>query len=182
MEKHKSIAIPVTFLDGVPHFLLVHDRRYSEWTFVTGGCKNKEIPDPIQCALRELEEETRGVIDITYGKCSYFTFINTYTDFETNDINSIYHVYIIDFESTINYQKYLENRFREEKHKMDTREISFKKQYDENDFMEFDTLEGLKKRKVWKMIREKIIENPIFYEKLYETHRTLFNINNSDST
>jgi hypothetical protein len=65
---------------------------------------------------------------------------------------------------------------------MDTREISFKKQYDENDFMEFDTLEGLKKRKVWKMIREKIIENPIFYEKLYETHRTLFNINNSDST
>ena len=37
-EKHKAIAIPVSFLDGKStKFLTVRDRRHCEWTFVTGA-------------------------------------------------------------------------------------------------------------------------------------------------
>jgi len=107
MEKHKSIAIPVSFIDGVPHFLLVHDRRHSEWTFVTGGCRHREIVDPIVCALRELEEETRGIIDLEDVTYTYFNFSLLQTDLETDDYTAVYHVYIIYFETTIAYQNYL---------------------------------------------------------------------------
>jgi 8-oxo-dGTP pyrophosphatase MutT (NUDIX family) len=172
MEKHKAIAIPVCFIDGEPHFLLVHDRRHSEWTFVTGGCKTREIAEPIVCALRELEEETRGVIDLDSCSYSYFSFSVLQTELEKNDFTAVYHVYIIDFETTIDYQKYLKNRFYEEKRKMDTNELIFRKQYDENDMMDFDTLEGLKKRNVWNMIRVFILDNPEFYKHLYSRERT----------
>jgi 8-oxo-dGTP pyrophosphatase MutT (NUDIX family) len=54
-------------IDGVQHFLIVHDRRYREWTFVTGGCRRREVYNPLRCALRELEEETRGLIKLKKG-------------------------------------------------------------------------------------------------------------------
>jgi 8-oxo-dGTP pyrophosphatase MutT (NUDIX family) len=166
----------VTFIDGEPHFLLVHDRRHSEWTFVTGGCRVREIHDPLVCALRELEEETRGVIDLDEVSYSYFNFSLLQTELEQDDFTAIYHVYIIDYETTIEYQKYLIQRFYEEKQKMDTRELSFRKQYDENDRMDFDTLEGTKKRNVWRMIREHILNNPEFYKHLYSTNRMNFKL------
>ena len=64
MKKYKAIAIPVSFVDGKPRFLTVRDWRFKEWIFVTGGCRRREIYNPIRCALRELEEETRGVISL----------------------------------------------------------------------------------------------------------------------
>jgi len=67
MEKHKAIAIPVSFINDRPYFLLVHDRRYKEWTFVTGGCRKREVYNPIRCAVRELEEETRGILNLKKG-------------------------------------------------------------------------------------------------------------------
>jgi 8-oxo-dGTP pyrophosphatase MutT (NUDIX family) len=166
MEKHKSIAIPVSFIDGVPHFLLVHDRRHSEWTFVTGGCRHREIVDPIVCALRELEEETRGIIDLEDVTYTYFNFSLLQTDLETDDYTAVYHVYIIYFETTIAYQNYLVDRFYEEKQKMDRREMTYRKQYDENDKMDFDTLEGFKSRNVWPLITDNILNNDEFYKHL----------------
>ena len=56
MKKYKSIAIPVSFSGDKPRFLTVRDRRFKEWIFVTGGCRKREIPNPLRCALRELEE------------------------------------------------------------------------------------------------------------------------------
>ena len=63
-ERHKSIAIPVSIIDNKPYMLIVHDRRYQEWTFVTGGCRRREVLNPLRCAVRELEEETRGTINL----------------------------------------------------------------------------------------------------------------------
>ena len=72
MERHKSIAIPVTRDPdgGPPKFLVVHDRRYKEWTFVTGGCRRREVFNPLRCAIRELEEDVqryRATVDAQLG-------------------------------------------------------------------------------------------------------------------
>ena len=72
MKKYKAIAVPVTFIGDKPRFLTVRYRRFKDWIFVTGGCRRREIPNPIRCALRELEEETRGVVSLK--KCEYTEF------------------------------------------------------------------------------------------------------------
>ena len=170
MEKHKAIAIPVSFIDDRPYFLLVHDRRYSEWTFVTGGCRKREIINPLRCALRELEEETRGLLNLKRGTCSYFKFETMQQEFDEPFL-AIYHVYIIDYEVSISQQTYIVQRFNEEKSKMDLRQLCFRKQYDENDFLDFDTLEGMKRRNIWPMITTHVLENPEFYNKLKDDRK-----------
>ena len=86
--------------------LIVHDRRYQEWTFVTGGCRRREVINPLRCAVRELEEETRGTVNLKRGTYSYFQFATKYkgpgdseADIE-DDVTSIYHVYVIDLPLT----------------------------------------------------------------------------------
>ena len=113
-EKHKAIAIPVSFTDDKPYkFLTVRDRRYGEWTFVTGGCRKSEISNPLKCALRELEEETRGTVNIKAGYYSYFNFnyLPTTSNFDKKVEEVTYHVYILDF----NIPKYEELSKKEEK-------------------------------------------------------------------
>ena len=66
MKKYKAIAVPVTFVDDTPRFLTVRDWRFKDWIFVTGGCRRREIYNPLRTALRELEEETRGVVCLLY--------------------------------------------------------------------------------------------------------------------
>ena len=63
-EVHKAIAIPVIYIDGEFKFLIVKDKRFKEWTFISGGCRKREVFNPIRCALRELEEETRGILNL----------------------------------------------------------------------------------------------------------------------
>jgi 8-oxo-dGTP pyrophosphatase MutT (NUDIX family) len=174
MDKHKAIAIPVTWKDGIPYFLIVHDRRYSEWTFVTGGCKRSEISYPVECALRELEEETRGLVNLKECYASYMQFEVKQNHYDT-EFMSIYHVYIIDFDISEDDQKTLVRRFNEEKYKMENRELNFRKHYDENDAMAFDSIEGIKKRLTWPLITNELIKNPEFYEKLKES-RTFYKI------
>jgi hypothetical protein len=84
---------------------------------------------------------------------------------------AVYHVYIIDYNVTLNQQAYIVDRFNEEKNKMDMRQLCFRKQYDENDFLDFDTLEGLKGRTVWPMITQYVLNNPEFYDKLKEERK-----------
>jgi 8-oxo-dGTP pyrophosphatase MutT (NUDIX family) len=72
MKKYKAIAIPVSFATGKPKFLTVRDRRFKDWIFVTGGCRRREIFNPLRCALRELEEETRGVVSLKNGEYTEF--------------------------------------------------------------------------------------------------------------
>jgi hypothetical protein len=84
---------------------------------------------------------------------------------------AIYHVYIIDYEVSISQQTYIVQRFNEEKSKMDLRQLCFRKQYDENDFLDFDTLEGMKRRNIWPMITTHVLENPEFYNKLKDDRK-----------
>lgn len=173
MERHKAIAIPVCFIKGEPHFLIVHDKRFKEWTFVTGGCRKREIFNPLRCALRELEEETRGVINITNGSYSYFKFSVK----DSCDVLNMYHVYILDFPVSLCEQEKIILQFQSRKELMDTNQIRFKKQYDENDSIEFDTMNGLKHRKnIWTMIQHSVLENIEFHNALYSTDRVPFNL------
>ena len=54
--RYKSVVIPILN----DKFIVVKDATYDELTFVVGGCKKYE--SAYKCALRELKEETRGVL------------------------------------------------------------------------------------------------------------------------
>ena len=171
-ERHKSIAVPVSYSEhGPPKFLLVHDRRYKEWTFVTGGCRRREIFNPLRCAIRELEEETRGIINLKKGTYSYFSF--SFKD--TEGVNNVYHVYVFDMPITPGEQSQIVKKFNEEKSKMEGREVPFRKNYDENDGCEFDTLDGITKRgDLWEMIRTHVLKNPAFHQVLSTPEKQSF--------
>jgi 8-oxo-dGTP pyrophosphatase MutT (NUDIX family) len=186
-EKHKAIAIPVSFSDDKPNrFLTVRDRRYCEWTFVTGGCRKSEISNPLKCALRELEEETRGTVNIKSGYYRYFSFNYTPDNPITNKKNEeiTYHVYILEYNVPYVEQFKLVHRFNLAKSNLDrlkkmNRPIRIV--YDENDSMSFETLKDFnsKGEKVWDLIRNNILENPKFYNALNTSERKFFNISNN---
>ena len=181
-EKHKAIAIPVTFVDDKPRFLTVRDRRFKEWIFVTGGCRKREVFNPIRCALRELEEETRGVVNIKSGLYTHFVFetpeIDEVTTLSTGT-TLVYHVFLFFVKINQVEQSLIVQRFNEEKAKMETRKrdkLSIKRTYDENDFMAFDTLETFARKNRWDMIINKVIKNPDFYAALNSLNKKPFNI------
>ena len=184
-EIHKAIAIPVTFVDEKPKFLTVRDRRHKEWIFVTGGCRKREVSDPIYCALRELEEETRGVLRLKSGMYTSFRFETDERppeDLEADKLAGIhvtlvYHVYIFFTKINSVEQHQMVQKFNEEKEKLEEKKrqkLPYRRTYDENDFMCFDTLETFKKKKRWDLIVNKIINNPDFYDALNSLNRKTF--------
>jgi hypothetical protein len=184
-ERHKAIAIPVSYINDIPHFLVVHDRRYKEWTFVTGGCRRREIYNPLRCAVRELEEETRGLINLKRGSYTSFKFItNTQESRDVEDGSSAinyYQVYLFDLPMTCIDHNRLIKRFTEEKIKMDESKIPFRRNYDENDDLKFETIETISnKSNLWPMIRKHVLNNQAFLDALTTTRRTLFNLTASN--
>ena len=183
-EKHKAIAIPVSFLDDKStKFLTVRDRRFREWTFVTGGCRKGEIINPLRCALRELEEETRGTVNMKQGRYSYFNFVYTPEQLEgqkkPEDIT--YHVYILEFNIPRLEQHKLIEKFniaRGKLEKLKQLNIPIKLVYDENDVMDFETLSEFKSKgnNIWELIRKNILENENFYSALNSSNMKFFNI------
>jgi len=178
-EKHKAIAIPVSFLNGnFYRFLTVRDRRFREWTFVTGGCRKSEVINPLRCALRELEEETRGTVNMKRGRYSYFNF----EYIPENSINSItYHVYILEFNIPSHEQYKLIDKFNVAKDKLEKLKelnIPIKLVYDENDIMNFETLPEFESKgvEVWELIRKNILDNPKFYRALNSSNMKIFNM------
>jgi hypothetical protein len=186
-ERHKAIAIPVSFVEGKMRFLTVRDRRFKEWIFVTGGCRKREIFNPIKCALRELEEETRGVVNLKKGQYSTFKFYSknrTPEELEKDrrdgiDVTLVYHVYVFIFNVPEHIQHTIVKRFYEEKDKTENRKnnkLPIKRTYDENDFISFDTLEEFNKKRRWVLIINNIVNNPKFYGALSSENRETFNI------
>lgn len=176
MSLQKAIAIPIVDTGTQKKFLIVQDKRHKEWTFVTGGCKHSEVFNPLRCALRELEEETRGIIDIRRGLYSYFRFAAQ----PGNDPieYSVYHVYFIHI-GYVPEEKLsqLEECFKTEKEKMDTHKVYFQKNYDENDSMKFATLKDIMECKtLWKFIYDKVIHHRQFYSSLCEKNARHFNL------
>lgn len=185
-ERHKAIAIPVCFSEGHPKFLTVRDRRFKDWIFVAGGCRKREINNPLRCALRELEEETRGVISLKEGEYTTYTFkVHNRTDEELKDdqlkgiqVVSVYHVFILFVDMTQEERDVTIQKFNNEKAKMDAMKLKhmpIKRTYDENDMMLWSTLEEFSQMKQWDVIKYNVLNNPLFCRKLHES-RSIFNI------
>lgn len=175
MKKYKAIAIPVSFVDDKPKFLTVRDFRSKDWIFVTGGCRRREIFSPIRCALRELEEETRGVVSLKSGEYTEFNF----TVKESPSVDLEYNVFIFYVNFNKAEQQSQLKRFYEEKIKTNLKKIQnqpIRKTYDENDFMSYDTLEEFNSRKQWKLIVDNVIKNPQFYSCISSLNRKTFSI------
>ena len=98
MKKYKAIAVPVSFVDGKPRFLTVRDWRFKDWIFVTGGCRRREIFNPLRCALRELEEETRGVVSLKSGEYTEFKF--TVKESPTVDLEYNVFIFFVNYSRT----------------------------------------------------------------------------------
>ena len=175
MKKYKAIAVPVSFTDGKPRFLTVRDWRFKDWIFVTGGCRRREIFNPLRTALRELEEETRGVVSLKSGEYTEFKF----TVKESPSVELEYNVFIFFVNYTRSQQQEMVRKFYDEKQKTSVKKAlhqPYKKTYDENDFMSFDTLEEFNARKRWKLIVDNVIKNPEFYSCISSLNRKTFSI------
>ena len=183
-EKHKAIAIPVSFLDGKStKFLTVRDRRFREWTFVTGGCRKGEIVNPLRCALRELEEETRGTVNIKRGRYSYFNFVYKPKPSGGQKMpeDLTYHVYILEYNVPKTEQVKLIDKFNVARGKLERLKqlnIPIKMVYDENDVMDFESLSDFESKgeNVWELIRENVLENPKFHNALKSSNMQFFNM------
>ncbi len=177
--RHKAITCIVSFAESKPRFLTVRDRRHREWIFVTGGCRKKENSNPLLAALRELEEETRGVINIKNGIYSYYSFEcnnrtqrEIYKDLKNGlDVDIIYHVYIIEY----NIPRSVQQKHIEDFYKLMKNPVS-RRCYDENDMMSFDTLEEFNKKNQWKFIVDNVIKHPKFINNLTSSNRQTFYI------
>ena len=175
MKKYKAIAVPVTFIGDKPRFLTVRDRRFKDWIFVTGGCRRREIPNPIRCALRELEEETRGVVSLKKGEYTDFKFVVK----ESQTVDLEYNVFVFFVDYTIHEQAELIRKFNDEKQKMNLRKIQkqpIKRTHDENDFMNFETLAEFSTKKQWDRIVKNVLNNPEFYACVTSPDRKTFSI------
>ena len=175
MKKYKAIAVPVTFTGDKPKFLTVRDRRFKDWIFVTGGCRRREIVNPIRCALRELEEETRGVISLKKGQYSDFKFVVK----ESPGVDLEYNVFIFFVDYTPQQQTELVKKFNDEKQKTNLKKIHKqpnKRTYDENDFMNFETLTEFNTKKQWDRIVKNVLNNPEFYACITSLNRKTFSI------
>lgn len=176
-ERHKAIVVLVSFVDDKPRFLTMRDRRFKEWIFVTGGCRKREITNPLRSALRELEEETRGVINLKRGVYNSFDFSVKSTEKDEPHVTLVYHVYVIEYNVPRTVQLALIKRFNEEKAKTEIRkkeQLPIKRCYDENDIMSFDTLEEFNTRNRWQFIIDNVLRNPQFVSALTSSNRSTF--------
>ena len=175
MKKHKAIAVLVSFEGDQPRFLTVRDFRFKDWIFVTGGCRRREISNPIRCALRELEEETRGVVSLKNGGYTDFNFI--VKESPTVDLEYNVFVFYVDFSRAEQHNQV--RRFYEEKAKYVLKKLHnqpIRKTHDENDYMSWDTLPEFNARKRWNLIIDNVIKNPSFYQCVQSQDRKKFSI------
>jgi len=168
-------------IDNIKHFLIVHDRRYKEWTFVTGGCRRRELYNPLRCAVRELEEETRGLINLKKGSYAHFRFMTDTP--EPRDIEdgvsviNYYHVYVFNLPMTRTDHTNIIDSFNSEKVKMERGNIPFRKNYDENDECRFETIESITRcPRLWQMIRTHVLGSQEFRQFLERPHWTPFHL------
>jgi hypothetical protein len=139
------------------------------------------VYNPLRCAVRELEEETRGLINLKRGSYSTFKFTTTtpeQRDIEDGvDVLNHYHVYIFNLPMTSTEHSTIINQFLEEKKKMEGAEVPFRKNYDENDECRFETIESISNyTNLWPMIRNHVLANPEFTQAINTTHWIPFNL------
>ena len=181
--KHKAIAIPVIHVDGdSPLFLTARDRRHGEWLFVTGGCRKREISNPLRTAIRELLEETRGVVDLKSGEYADFVFK---VPGEDEDTELVYTCFVFFLALNQEERDVIVRRFTDEVVRYQLRKLNkqpIRRVFDENDMLAWSTLEEFNARPFkWSLIVENVVKNDAFYEALRTSaeKRKLFNFNKS---
>ena len=125
--------------------------------------------------MRELEEETRGVISLKKGQYSDFKFVVK----ESPGVDLEYNVFIFFVDYTPQQQTELVRKFNDEKQKTNLKKIQkqpYKRTYDENDFMNFETLTEFNTKKQWDRIVKNVLNNPEFYACITSLNRKTFSI------
>ena len=172
-ERHKCVVIPITRTKNSTKFLTVRDKRHKEWTFITGGCRKREISEPLKCAMRELDEETRGTFPINETIYKYFTFTTKKRSpeelerdrKENLDVTCIYHVYVFVIDCTEERRRNVIREFEKQKEIMELRKINkqpIKKSNDENDYIAFDTFLDFSRKRTWPFIIDTVVAHPEF--------------------
>lgn len=146
--RYKAVVIPK--LDDA--YVVVKDRVHQEWTFVVGGCKRSESGKA--CALRELREETRGVLgdmDVTYA--FQFQSRNRSKQELANDmrkglvVTTVYEVYFATLPMTKNaFNTRRKNFFLATGHD------------DETDDIRLMTRSQLENANMWRFMKEHVLE------------------------
>lgn len=140
-------------------FLLVKDRKFDEWTFISGTCKKRNMEHPLACATRELREETKDAIDIDLTKWPYrhVAFNTSYYEPSPQqlrnhtDISTTYHVYFLDISTYPRSPSQIVEEFTEVK--------KIGKQYNENIDIGFFLLKDLHTVKLWRFISHIVLTN-----------------------
>lgn len=165
--KHKAVIVPYIIHNGKFYVVVVKDKVFNEWTFVTGSCdKNESITD---CALRELYEETRGILNLQHHTTSIDKFFQyTFERYIKHNLNLKYRVYVFplkrfgfDMKAALN----LRQRF----HKSQMWKVS--RAYNETKDIKLLSLDHLRDFKVWNVMENYVINNVHFNQYLSNVHR-----------
>ena len=152
----KVLVIPYCFIHGTLNFLMVHDKTFEEWTFISGGKKVHE--SVISCAARELYEETKGVINIpedSFRDSLYFTIHVMHSSIPGSHfkLHTLYHVFFVNLRLTReSNMRYIEDMFRASRRE--------EREMNENDDARFFRYRDIKHiPTIWEFIREIISMN-----------------------
>lgn len=102
----KVMVVPFVKYKNSKHVLVFHDKRFKEWTFMSGTV---ELDENIKtCAQRELQEESEGLLKLDFDEYDYSYFQTSFS--EKNKLMK-YHVFFIDITKTHlytfkHYEKY----------------------------------------------------------------------------
>jgi 8-oxo-dGTP pyrophosphatase MutT (NUDIX family) len=121
-----------------PRFLIVKDATEKEWTFISGTCEDRERTN--KCAVREIKEETRGLVSLKALPKRTKTFQTMYE-------NKRVDVMFIPIRLTEEQMKQMEIDFPN----IETRGIP---ELEENTDLRFETFGQFMKRKhVWDFVK-----------------------------
>jgi len=143
LVRHKCIIIPYILRNNRKHFVLIKDSRYDELSFVCGGKKLDE--SFIECANRELIEESNGIFDriLTLKDKPFHTFDTTNGKIKDNvNFTLRYHVFMKQVKNA-NYP----SLFHQSSMKND----------ETNDLVVLTKREILGKKNVWDLVRKRIL-------------------------
>ena len=122
-----------------------------------------------------MEEETRGVVNLKKGEYTEFKFVVK----ESPGVDLEYNVFIFFVNYTQQEQVDLVKKFNDEKQKTNLKKIQklpIKRTFDENDYMNFETLSEFNTKKQWDRIVKNVLQNPEFYACVTSVNRKTFSI------
>lgn len=165
--RNKVIVVPYARLQGNNHIriLIFKDTSSGDWTFVSGGCKQKE--DQYMCASRELHEESKKTLQLSNMQNMFvFTFESKHRPVEhaLNDakrnltVITRHVVYIVKTPFTTlaeltNYQQKYKSSIISGKDFNETNDIAFITPSDLN----------MKKYKMWDFMQKEVVPKVLPY-------------------